>query len=324
MAQNTTTTNAEDYINKMYDSNLESQKAQLESANAQASADLDTQQEAAKKKADAALARTYVEAQKQQKNYAEVQNAYGLTSGAMAQAKLAQNNQLQSDMATIRAAQQEIDAEIEQQRGLLAQQYAQAIAEAQSNNDLARAQALYEEAKAQETQLLQRQKEAAALMAQAGDYSLYKVLYGLTDEQVATLNGTQLPPPGGEDEDDDGDGEVDPNALAMAGFGNEIAGNVAIGPLENNPMIGYEEPGRDPYLPPTGVAPNSLDSIGYGEFDEDAIAMLVDAGMLEEYVENGVLRWRLGPNNRDENGNAKYDPAQAIVQAIWMAEGGRK
>lgn len=292
MAQTTNTTqNNEDYINKMYDSSLESQKAQLEAAFAQGNADLDAQKEANEKAANSALAQTYVDAQKQQRNYAEVQNAYGLTSGAMAQARLAQNNQLQSDMTTIRATQQEADAQIERQRGILAQQYAQAIAEAQSNNDLARAQALYEEAQRQDSALLQRQREAAALMAEAGDYSLYQILYGLSDDQMAVLNGGQTPQP-----------EPEPEAEAGS-QGND---------------------NWDPTQAPTGVDVSSLDGMGYAEFPEDAIAILVSAGMLEEYVENGVVRWRLGDNNKTETGEAKYSPRDALAQAVVWTERNRR
>lgn len=302
MAQTTNTTqNNEDYINKMYDSSLESQKAQLGAAFAQGNADLDAQKEANEKAANSALAQTYVDAQKQQRNYAEVQNAYGLTSGAMAQARLAQNNQLQSDMTTIRATQQEADAQIERQRGILAQQYAQAIAEAQSNNDLSRAQALYEEAQRQDAALLQRQREAAALMAEAGDYSLYQILYGLSDDQMAVLNGGQTPQP-----------EVNPEVAPEAG------------PQGDNGIIGYEDTNWDPTQEPTGVDVASLDGMGYAEFPEDAIAILVSAGMLEEYVENGVVRWRLGDNNKTETGEAKYSPRDALAQAVVWTERNRR
>lgn len=180
----------QDYINEMYDSSLAAQEAQLESDYNENLAGLDEQQEKARKQADANLARTYVEAAKAQKNWGEVQNAYGLTSGAMAQARLAQDNQLQADMTTIRAAQQTVDADAERQRNLLGQQYAEAIARARAENDLARAQALYEEAKEAEAQLLEQQREAASLMAGAGDYSLIQQLYGLTGEQLARLQGT--------------------------------------------------------------------------------------------------------------------------------------
>ena len=176
-----------DYINQMYDSSLAAQKAQLEQDYEQGLSDLDRQQQQAQKQTDANLSRTYVEAEKARKNYAEVQNAYGLTSGAMAQARLAQDNQQQADMTAIRAAHQTADAEIERQRGLLGKEYAAAIAQAQANNDLARAEALYAAAKEEEARLLAQQENAAALMAGVGDYSLYAQLYGLTPEQLAKL-----------------------------------------------------------------------------------------------------------------------------------------
>ena len=130
-----------------------------------------------------------MEANKAAKNYNEVQNAYGLTSGAMAQARLAQDNQLQGDLTAIRAAQQSVDADIERQRTLLSQQYASAIAKAQADNDLQRAQALYAAAKEDEDRLLKQQKEAGNLMASVGDYSILANLYGLTPEQLALLSG---------------------------------------------------------------------------------------------------------------------------------------
>lgn len=182
-----TTTNYEDYINKMYDSSLQSQKTQLEADYQQNQSNLDAEKAAAQKQADAALTRTYVETAKAQKAQQEAQNAYGLTSGAMAQAKLAQDNQLQADLTTIRAAQQEVDAEVERQRSILSQQFMAAITQAQANNDLERAQALYEAAQQADADLLTKQKEAASLMAGAGDFSLYQALYGLTDAQTAAL-----------------------------------------------------------------------------------------------------------------------------------------
>lgn len=181
--------NNEEYINKMYDSSLSSQKEALKQNYDQGTTDLEREQQKQQKATDANLTRTYVEANKAAKNYNEVQNAYGLTSGAMAQARLAQDNQLQGDLTAIRAAQQSVDADIERQRTLLSQQYASAIAKAQADNDLQRAQALYKAAKDDEDRLLQQQKEAGNLMASVGDYSILANLYGLTPEQLALLSG---------------------------------------------------------------------------------------------------------------------------------------
>lgn len=181
--------NSEEYINKMYDSSLAGQKETLKQNYDQGTTDLEREQQKQQKATDANLTRTYVEANKAAKNYNEVQNAYGLTSGAMAQARLAQDNKLQGDLTAIRAAQQSVDADIERQRTLLSQQYASAIAKAQADNDLQRAQALYKAAKDDEDRLLQQQKEAGNLMASVGDYSILANLYGLTPEQIALLSG---------------------------------------------------------------------------------------------------------------------------------------
>ena len=176
-----------DYINKMYDASLESQKADLQTDYEQAGEQLTQQQEAAQRQTDANLTRTYVEAEKARKNYQEVQNAYGLTSGAMAQARLSQDNQLQADLTALRAQQQEADASIERERGLLAKEYAAAIRQAQANNDIARAEALYAAAQREEERLLQQQEAAAQLMAGQGDYARLAALYGLTEAELRKL-----------------------------------------------------------------------------------------------------------------------------------------
>ena len=217
--------NSEEYINKMYDSRLAGQKETLQQNYDQGTADLDREQQRQQKATDANLTRTYVEANKAAKNYNEVQNAYGLTSGAMAQARLAQDNQLQGDLTAIRAAQQSVDADIERQRTLLSQQYASAIAKAQADNDLQRAQALYAAAKEDEDRLLQQQKEAGNLMASVGDFSILANIYGLTPEQLALLQG------GGTRS-----GGWDPMSDAVAGYWRDL--------LNNNPTD--EDPDTDP------------------------------------------------------------------------------
>ena len=175
------------YINKMYDGSLESQKQTLTQNYDTGVSDIAASAEKQRKATDANLNRTYVESAKAAKNYGEVQSAYGLTSGAMAQARLAQDNQLQADLTALRAAQTDSDAQFERQRNLLAKEYSAAIAKAQADNDYQRAQALYNAAKADEDQLMQMQKEAGNLMAGVGDYSILAKLYGLTDEQLALL-----------------------------------------------------------------------------------------------------------------------------------------
>lgn len=145
----------DNHINSMYDSYLEGQKATLQSGYETNVSNLDAEKVSAKKETDANLNRTYVEAAKKAKNFNEVQNAYGLTSGAMGQAQLASGNQLAGDLTGIRNQHADTMAEIERQRSILAKEYAAAIAKAQADNDFNRAQALYEAAQKEQDRLQQ-------------------------------------------------------------------------------------------------------------------------------------------------------------------------
>jgi len=198
----------EDQIKKMYSSQLASQQEQLKQGYLQADAEYAAEKEKAQKITDANLTRTAVEAQKAAVNNAELHNAYGLSSGTRAQARLAQENQLQADLTALRMQQQELDTDVERQHTLLSQQYQSAIREAQAENDLAKAQALYEEAQRQQDALLAQQQaaaaqkqaqalEAAKLMADAGDYTRLAAIYGLSPAELKVLMGepaTKEPP----------------------------------------------------------------------------------------------------------------------------------
>lgn len=228
-----------DYINKMYDASMESQKAGIQEDYDQAGEQLTQQQEAARKQTDANLTRTYVEAEKARKNYQEVQNAYGLTSGAMAQVRLSQDNQLQADLTALRAQQQEADASIERERGLLAKEYAAAIRQAQANNDIARAEALYAAAQREEERLLQQQEAAAQLMAGQGDYARLAALYGMTEAELRSLMYTR----NADDNGDDDDGLFGaPKEDGPSGFGSLAVGVIQAGKegLQNGIINGLE------------------------------------------------------------------------------------
>lgn len=206
--------NYEEMINKMYDSQLSSQKETLESDFQVKDADLVAQKEKNQRAADSGMRATAVAADRATVSNAELQNASGLSSGARARVQQAKDNKLHSDLASIRAAQMEADADVERQRGLLAQEYASAIRQAQADNDLARAQALYQEAKDQENKQLQSQLssasneaarrsaelEAAKLIGdETGDYTKYWKLLGLSDAEIEALTKTKSVDPDGTD-----------------------------------------------------------------------------------------------------------------------------
>lgn len=159
--------NSEDLLKQMYDNDLAAKKAALQSGYNAAVSDLNAQKANNQRNAEQNVRLTKAEADKAAVNRAEYYEAAGLSSGARAQARVASENQLASDLAAIRAAQQQADYDVERQRGLLSQQFAAAIREAQANNDMARAQALYEQAKEAEANLLKQQQAEDAAKAQA-------------------------------------------------------------------------------------------------------------------------------------------------------------
>jgi hypothetical protein len=156
----------EGYLEQMYAAALAAQMAQLKSSYDQNISELD----ASKGKVDD----TYTEQKRQTTgtnaqqaaNWREMANAYGLNSGAVGQAALAQNNQLQSNLNTLESAQAAAQAEIERQRTLLGQQYQLQINQAMSENNFNKAQALYQEAVRADEALRQEQQFQANLALQ--------------------------------------------------------------------------------------------------------------------------------------------------------------
>lgn len=146
-----------DYINQVYDAQNAQEIAALAKAYEQSMAELNT--------AENEAAAQYAESRRQAAgasdrniaNWNELAVAQGLNSGAIGQARLAQNNQLQSDLTTLLAAEAANQAEIENQRALLAKEYEFAIAQAQAANDYERAMALWEEAVRVDGQLTSQQ-----------------------------------------------------------------------------------------------------------------------------------------------------------------------
>lgn len=178
------------FINKLYDSTLEQQKQSLTDNFSQNTGALNTEKQNVQQQSDAYRERTNVEAEKGNRN-APVS---GLSSGAQSQAALTLDNQQKKDTTTLNDAQSQADAEIERQRQLLASEYEAAIKEAQANNDMQRAQQLYELAKQEEARLRAYRQEAGNALAAKGDYSIVKNLYDLSDAQSQALQGIYTAP----------------------------------------------------------------------------------------------------------------------------------
>ena len=134
------------YLNQMYDEALKAQLAQLEASYQQNVSDLDASRVELDNTYREQKRQTIGTAERDAAAWREMANAYGLNSGAIGQAALAQNNQRQSNLNALETDQAAAIAEIERQRLLLGQQYQQQINAAIAENNFEKANALYQEA----------------------------------------------------------------------------------------------------------------------------------------------------------------------------------
>ena len=165
-------TSQEEYVNAMYDNYARQNEANLRAAyesnllnlNAEADKIPGTYNEAA----DQAAAQAAIN----RMNFNEYAAANGLNSGAGAQARLSQSNALAGNISNIRKAQADAVSNINLQRAQLETEYKNSIAQALANNDLARAQALYNEAVRVDESLVNTARDQANL-----DWTVWSRLY---------------------------------------------------------------------------------------------------------------------------------------------------
>ena len=171
--------NEQDYLNKLYDTKGSTQSQTLQSNDIANTGVLDTEKQTVQQQTAENLQRTEVEAQKAQQQYQQEQIPK-VSAGASAQAALTQSNQKKKNVNELQDKEAQADAEIERQRQIQGQQYAAAIKQAQAENDMQRAQAIYDAAKAEDEQWLALKQNAGSLMAQKGDTSINDALLGGT------------------------------------------------------------------------------------------------------------------------------------------------
>lgn len=164
----TSALNEDKYINKLYGSSGDAQKKMLEENYTANTEDLDEAKKQVQQQTQTNIQRTNAESKLMAQGYGQRPVSYGGSQ----QAGLSQWNQRQADNNALIGKQNDADYEIERQRTLLGQQYAAEIKRAQAANDMEKAQALYDAAKAEDAQLLELKKQAATLMAGSGDNSI--------------------------------------------------------------------------------------------------------------------------------------------------------
>lgn len=172
--------NEDAYINKLYDGTLDSQKKALQQGYDNSVKQLTTGQQGTQKQTSDYVKRAYVEGQRSsghlQKSTPSISTPGLGNGGGSAQARLVMANQQQANVSALNSQQAVADQEYERQRKLLAEKYEAQIKQAQADNDMVRAQALYDAAKAEEEQLRSLRESAAALMATKDDNSIYDAI----------------------------------------------------------------------------------------------------------------------------------------------------
>lgn len=164
----TSALNEEQYINKLYDTNMGNQNKVLQENYDSNKGLLDNAQQGTQKQTEQFVNRTEVESQKAANQY----GTGGVSAGAQAQVDLTQENARRRNVNALKGAQNNADTEYQRRRQLMAKQFEAEIKQAQANNDMQRAQALYEAAKAEDAQLLELQKQGALMMQQKGDSTI--------------------------------------------------------------------------------------------------------------------------------------------------------
>ena len=165
-------TSQADYINAIYDADRQAQEANLRSAYEQQVANLDYQAAQIPKTYDAAANDAAIQAEIARRNLNQSAAGSGLNTGAAGQVALSQSNALQRNMSSIRQAQADAVQKLELERAQQEANYKNAINAAIAQNDLARAQALYQEAKRVDEANMNR----AANQAQM-DWTVWNALY---------------------------------------------------------------------------------------------------------------------------------------------------
>ena len=161
-------------INQIYDSATEAQRQQIAAQQAEAMSTLEAQQAANLRQTDQNLTQAYVNALKGSKNYNEVQNAYGMGSGNRAQAQLARELGTAAELTELRRLQMAGDAELNANRIAAQKSYADTLTKALQQNELARAEAMYEEALTQKPKETKK-KYVSSAVGKAGGSKLFGI-----------------------------------------------------------------------------------------------------------------------------------------------------
>lgn len=291
----------EQQLNKVYDSAIESERQEAQMALNEALSKIEAAQAAEVASTDRNLTQTYINALKRNRNYNEVQNAYGLGSGNLAQARLAQALGLTEDLTDQRGVLADNAAARGQQRFSAGQSLRDALLSSLTANEQRRAQALYDAAEAEEQTLVDTQKSVGNALAQQGDYSVLGKLYGLTQDQIDRLQGTGAYAPK-EETTSSGSGGGSSGGGGRGGSGNGAADeDDSFEPAEDTPASNDEKL-----------------ALGRGPISDQELTSLVKNGEVASVkTESGYKLVNVNPNTGLPTQNGK--PASKSEEATRKA-----
>lgn len=180
--------NTGEYINKLYDQRQNSQQGLMDQNQKDSNAFLNDQSQAVQDQTNDYVNRTNVEAQKAAQQ--PTTNNKNLSYGATLQQGLSRQNQQQKDVSALNSRQAQAEAEIERQRQQLSQYYQTEIQRATAENDMQRAQQLYNAAKSEDQRLQSLRQEAALYAKSHGDNSLLDDMAAGNTRQAAPSGPT--------------------------------------------------------------------------------------------------------------------------------------
>ena len=187
-------------INEIYDKQMEAERLGLQTEWDQAMSDLEAKRKLQQAQTDQKLTDAYVDALRKQKNYAEVQTAYGQGSGTAGAARIAQDTELQKTLTSLRGVQTGADAGLGMEGFDIGQKYRDKLYMARKETEQKRAEELLKAAEQEEENLYNTQLQIGQELSKKNDWSILGKLYGLTQDQIDRLQGTgAYAPRGGED-----------------------------------------------------------------------------------------------------------------------------
>lgn len=180
----------ESAINEIYDKQLEAERLGLQSEFEESMSDLEAKRQQREAKTDQDLTKAYVDALRKQKNYSEVQTAYGQGSGTAAAARIAQDTELQKTLTDLRSGQMEADGAYGMEGYDIGEDYRDNLYKSLKDTDQKRAEELLKAAEKEEETLYSTQLQIGQQLAKDNNWSVLGRLYGLTQDQIDRIQGT--------------------------------------------------------------------------------------------------------------------------------------